>query len=68
LIGCPLFPVSVDTLYLAEELIRKHKFQLFDSFVVAAAVEAGCETLYSDDMHHKLTVNKQLTIVNPFLR
>lgn len=48
-------------------LWQKHQFQLFDAKIVATALEAGCHTLYSEDMHHGLVVNKSLTIVNPFI-
>jgi predicted nucleic acid-binding protein len=33
--------------------------------IVAAALDAGCVTLYSEDMQHGQQVEGQLTIVNP---
>ena len=27
---------------------------------------AGCDTLYSEDMHHGLRIERQLTIIDPF--
>jgi len=35
--------------------------------IVAAAVESGCDVLYSEDMHHGLVVAGRLRIENPFL-
>jgi predicted nucleic acid-binding protein len=64
--GCPIQPVTVETLLLAQELIRRYKFQLMDSLIVASNLEAGCEILYTEDMHHDLLVNGQLRILNPF--
>jgi len=64
--GCNVIPVGASTLSLAGSLVIKYQFQLFDAVVVAAAIEGGCDLLYSEDMHHGLIVNKCLTIFNPF--
>jgi predicted nucleic acid-binding protein len=58
--------VDVNTLKHAKKLIRLHHFQLRDAVIVASSVEAGCTTLYSEDMDDELEVDKQLTIRNPF--
>jgi predicted nucleic acid-binding protein len=34
--------------------------------IAAAAVIAGCDILYSEDMHHGLVINGRVRIVNPF--
>ncbi len=52
---------------LASELRAHNAFIYWDSMIVAAALDAGCTTLYSEDMQHGQTVHGQLTIVNPFL-
>jgi predicted nucleic acid-binding protein len=52
---------------LAKQIIWRYDFQLFDSIIVASALEAGCETLYSEDMQHNMMVEGRLKIVNPFL-
>jgi predicted nucleic acid-binding protein len=51
----------------AKGLIDRYDFQLFDSIIVASALEAGCDILYSEDLQHGLTVEKQLKIINPFI-
>lgn len=43
----------------------QHGYSFYDSLIVAAALEAGCVRLYSEDMQHGQRV-EQLTIVNPF--
>jgi predicted nucleic acid-binding protein len=65
--GCRIQPVTYDTLQRAKKLIDHYDFQLFDSIVVASALEAGCNTLYSEDLQHGLMVDKQLKIINPFI-
>ena len=59
-------PLEHSTIVLAKNLIDKYDFQIFDSIIVASALEANCEILYSEDMQHNLTVNNQLKIINPF--
>ncbi len=63
---CEIIQVSCHTLTKATDLIQKFDFQLFDSIIVAAACEADCNILYSEDMQHGLVV-EGLTILNPFL-
>lgn len=50
----------------AADLATSHRFQIWDGVVVAAAEEAGCPILLSEDMQHGF-VWRRLTIVNPFL-
>jgi predicted nucleic acid-binding protein len=63
---CIIHPVDVSTVEIARRLIRRYDFQIFDGIIVAAAIEAGCEVLYSEDMQHGLMVEKQMQIINPF--
>jgi predicted nucleic acid-binding protein len=35
---------------------------------VAAALRAGCKTLYSEDLQHRQVIDRQLTVLNPFVR
>jgi predicted nucleic acid-binding protein len=62
-----IYPVDMATLKIAEQIIRQYDLQIFDSIIVATAIEAGCDILYSEDMHHNLVINGHLKIVNPFL-
>ena len=62
-----LVPTNEDVVRLAHRLIVSYNFQYFDSLIVAGALQANCSTLYSEDMHHQLLVEKQLRIINPFL-
>jgi predicted nucleic acid-binding protein len=64
---CSIAPLEQSTLELSKILIDKHDFQIFDSIIIASALEAGCETLYSEDMHHNMIVQQQLKIINPFI-
>jgi predicted nucleic acid-binding protein len=50
------------TLFVAE----RYKLDVYDSAVVASALLAGCDTLWSEDMHHGLVIEGTLTIRNPY--
>ena len=63
---CEIIQVSCGTLTNATALIKRYDFQIFDSIIVAAALEANCTILYSEDMQDGLVIN-ELTIVNPFI-
>lgn len=60
-------PLMRSTHELGLSLAARYGFSIYDSMIVAAALESGCETLYSEDMHHGMLVDGRLTIVNPFL-
>lgn len=65
--ACELVEENAILIRTALRLCRQGSFQPFDAKIVAAALEAGCTTLYSEDMQHQLVVNKTLTIINPFV-
>ncbi|HWO31356.1 MAG TPA: PIN domain-containing protein [Candidatus Acidoferrum sp.] len=50
----------------ALKIAEQHGYNIYDALVVAAALEAGCATLYSDDLHDGQTIDGQLSIRNPF--
>ena len=63
----PLYSVqSSIRLYQASLDIRfRYRFSYYDSLIVAAALEAGCKTLYSEDLQHGQRI-EGLNITNPF--
>jgi len=64
---CAIQPVSLQTITNARRLIERYDFQMFDGIIVASAIEANCNILYSEDMQNGLIVEKYLTITNPYL-
>ena len=51
----------------ALKIADKHRYNIYDALVVSAALEAGCTTLYSEDLRDGQTIGGQLTIRNPFV-
>ncbi len=45
---------------------EKYGYSIYDALVASAALEAGCKTLYSEDLQDGQIINRQLTIRNPF--
>ena len=58
---------STVTIAHATRLADTYGFSWFDSLIVAAALECGCATLYSEDMQHGQLIERSLRVVNPFL-
>jgi predicted nucleic acid-binding protein len=64
---CPSpLPITVEMHQAALKIAEKHGYNIYDALVVSAALEAGCATLYSEDLHDGQTIDGQLTIRNPF--
>jgi predicted nucleic acid-binding protein len=61
-----IVPLTSDTHAAALALARDHTFAFYDALIVAAAIEAGCDVLYSEDLQHGRSIG-ELAIVNPFL-
>ena len=64
---CNVIGEERETAIFAVELFSKYSLQVFDSKIVAAALDTDCSVLYSEDMQHGLVIENRLTIVNPFL-
>lgn len=63
---CPVEPVTVDTHDKALQLAERYGLSTYDALIVAAALMAGCTTLYSEDMQDGQVIERHLTIRNPF--
>lgn len=63
---CPVQPLTIETHDMGRRVAERYKLSVYDSMIVASALLAGCETLYSEDMQNGLVVDEQLTIHNPF--
>ena len=50
----------------ALELIHRYSLSWYDSLIVAAALEADCQILYTEDIQHGQKF-QSLRVVNPFL-
>jgi predicted nucleic acid-binding protein len=58
--------LNPDILLKASELRDQYSFSFWDSMIVASALYAQCEILYSEDMQSGLQVEEKLIVQNPF--
>ena len=58
--------ITVETHDLGLTLAERYGLSIYDAMILAAALEAECDTLWSEDMQNGLQVEGRLRIVNPF--
>jgi predicted nucleic acid-binding protein len=59
-------PVTVETHETGLALAERYNFSIYDAMIAAAALHAGCDTLWSEDMQHGMALDEGLRIANPF--
>jgi predicted nucleic acid-binding protein len=62
---CEVEPLSIELHDRAVGIAERYGFSIYDATIVAAALSAGCETLYSEDLQDGQVI-ETLTIRNPF--
>ena len=63
---CRVEIVGPACIHRALDIAGQYGFSWFDSLIVATALEAGCETLFTEDLQHGQVIDGTLTITNPF--
>lgn len=64
---CPLVPLTVETHARGLQTAEHYGMSVYDGMIVAAALLAGCVTLFTEDMHDGQVIDGQLTLHNPFV-
>ena len=62
----PPLPVTLATHEAALGIAARFGYRIYDSLIIASALEAACATLYSEDMQDGQVIEGRLTIRNPF--
>jgi len=60
-------PLTLDTHQRAIELAQRYQFSVYDAMIAAAALQAGCTTLLSEDFQAGQLIDGRLKIANPFV-
>jgi predicted nucleic acid-binding protein len=63
---CRVEIITSACLQRAFDITERYGFSWYDSLVAASALEAGCDTLYTEDLQHGQLIDNKLTITNPF--
>jgi len=61
----PLVAITVEIHDEALRIAQRYGYHIYDSLVLAAAMQAGCNVLYSEDMQDGQKIGS-VTIKNPF--
>lgn len=63
---CRVEIVIPATMHLALGIAERYGFSWYDSLIIATALDAGCDTLYTEDMQNGQLIDGRLTVTNPF--
>ncbi|HHY54657.1 MAG TPA: PIN domain-containing protein [Chloroflexi bacterium] len=61
-----IVPIDQESMIVASQLRSQYSLSFWDGFIVAAAHNAGCDILYTEDLQHGLVIDGRLRIENPF--
>jgi predicted nucleic acid-binding protein len=59
-------PITVETHDAGLRIAERYRLSIYDSMIAASALDAGCDTLWSEDMQHGMKLDEGLRIANPF--
>jgi predicted nucleic acid-binding protein len=62
-----IYPTTLENHALGSHFAERYQLAVHDSMIVANALSAGCDTLYTEDMQHGMVIEGRLTICNPFI-
>ena len=66
---CQNFEVNDNSSVTVKNAVRiaeRYGFSLYDSLILASALQIGCQTVYSEDMQDGQVIDGTLTIRSPF--
>lgn len=59
--------VTLDVIRRTWQVRTRYGFSYWYSQLIASALDAGCTTLYTEDLQHGQVIDAQLIVVNPFV-
>lgn len=62
----PVRPLTIDIHETGLALAERYGLSVFDAMIAAAALDADCDTLWSEDMQDGMVLVGRLRIANPF--
>lgn len=63
---CVVNKLAESTYETGCQIAERYQLSVYDAMIVASALESGCRTLWSEDLHSGLVIDKQLRVKNPF--
>lgn len=65
---CEVEPLTVETHVRGLGLAERYNLSVYDALILAAALQAGCSVLYTEDLQDGQMIEEVLTIHNPFTK
>lgn len=62
----PVLPLTMELHERGLYLANRYALSVYDGMIVAAALGAGCDVLWSEDMQDGLLIEGRLRVTNPF--
>jgi len=59
-------PSTIEVHEAGLALAERYRLSIYDAMIVAAALDAECDTLWSEDMQDGMLLDGSLRIINPF--
>ena len=59
-------PLTVEMHDRGRTVAERYGLGVYDAMIIAAALNEGCQILYSEDMQNGMVIEDQLRICNPF--
>jgi predicted nucleic acid-binding protein len=63
---CKVVPVTIEIHRRGLQVAERYRLSIYDSLIVAAAIDAGCTTLYTEDLQDGQVFENTLAVLNPF--
>jgi len=63
---CEVVAVDTHTIRKAIDLTKRYSLSHWDSLIIASAMLADCQTIYSEDMQHGQVFDNRLIVQNPY--
>ncbi len=63
--ACQVIPVTIELHAEGLKIAERYGFTIYDSLIVAGALQAGCEVLYSEDLQDQQVIGP-VVVRNPF--
>jgi len=58
--------VDSEAILLSFKIAEQYRYSIWDSLIIAAALESNCTILYTEDMQDGQVIEAKVRIVNPF--
>lgn len=62
----PILPLTFEITIQAITVSKRYMLSFYDSLVIAAASEYGCQAVISEDLQDGFTLDNGLMVINPF--